>query len=125
MNERRPRPDAPLRLAAHEHLMIAVLRRVDLRAPSEVLSELDADGLDLPLKGPKVAREVVDVSVYAEDPAVVLDVEEYIACSVIIQAGSMMVLSPSPGPPEKSFCSLYHEVGPVGFFDSINENMDP
>jgi hypothetical protein len=125
MNERKTRPDTPLHLAAHGHLMMAVLWRVDLHAPSEVLSQLGADGLDLPLKGSKVAREVVDVSVYAEDPPVVLHGEGYITCSVIIKAESVMVLGPNPGSPEKSVCSLYHEVGSVGFFDGINGNGSP
>jgi hypothetical protein len=44
---------------------------------------------------------------------------------VIIKAESVMVLGPNPGSPEKGVCSLYHEVGSVGFFDGINENIDP
>jgi hypothetical protein len=67
---------SPLRFDDLEHLTIAVLQRVDLHAPDDVLAKVEVDGLNLHPRGPEVAWETVHLHARAEDPCIIADVEE-------------------------------------------------
>jgi hypothetical protein len=69
----------------------------------------------------EVAWEVVDLHHREKDPSIFVHVEGYTASTMPIKVGPVMVLGPSVASPEKG-CSLYLEVGSVGFFDIIIEN---
>jgi hypothetical protein len=65
----------PLRFDDLEHLKIAVLQRVGLHAPGDVLPKVEVDGPNLHRRCHEVAWETVHLHARAEDPCIIAEIE--------------------------------------------------